>query len=339
MKLRDYILRRVILLIPILIGVTLLTFTVSHVIPADVARVFAGGEKANPETIARIRAEMHLDDPLYKQYYYYLNDLIHGNLGKSYSENRPVVDAIKQYFPATAELTVLAMLLAIPIGIITGIISAVRRNQWIDHVTRLIAITGVSIPIFWLALMLQIAFAYKYPILPLDSRLGIDVMAPKHITGLYIFDSLVTGNFAALKSSIYHLILPAFTLGYASLGIILRITRSSMLEIVRSDYIRTARAKGLKERTVIYKHALRNALIPTLTVSGLIFAGLLGGAVLTETIFNWPGMGRFAVNAVNNLDFSSVMGFTVIMAIIMVTANLIVDILYSVLDPRIRLGE
>ncbi|MCD6127730.1 MAG: ABC transporter permease [Methanomicrobia archaeon] len=339
MKLRDYIIRRLILLIPILLGVTLLTFTVSHIIPADVARVFAGGEKANPETIARIRAEMHLDDPLYKQYYYYLNDLIHGNLGKSYSENRPVVDAIKQYFPATAELTVLAMLLAIPIGIITGIISAVRRNQWIDHVTRLIAITGVSIPIFWLALMLQIAFAYKYPILPLDSRLGIDVMAPKHITGLYIFDSLVTGNFAALKSSIYHLILPAFTLGYASLGIILRITRSSMLEIVRSDYIRTARAKGLKERTVIYKHALRNALIPTLTVSGLIFAGLLGGAVLTETIFNWPGMGRFAVNAVNNLDFSSVMGFTVIMAIIMVTANLIVDILYSVLDPRIRLGE
>ena len=339
MKLRDYIIRRLILLIPILLGVTLLTFTISHIIPADVARVFAGGEKANPETIARIRAEMHLDDPLYKQYYYYLNDLIHGNLGKSYSENRPVVDAIKQYFPATAELTVLAMLLAIPIGIITGIISAVRRNQWIDHITRLIAITGVSIPIFWLALMLQITFAYKYPILPLDSRLGIDVMAPKHITGLYIFDSLVTGNFVALKSSIYHLILPAFTLGYASLGIILRITRSSMLEIVRSDYIRTARAKGLKERTVIYKHALRNALIPTLTVSGLIFAGLLGGAVLTETIFNWPGMGRFAVNAVNNLDFSSVMGFTVVMAIIMVTANLIVDILYSVLDPRIRLGE
>jgi len=339
MKLRDYIIRRLILLIPILLGVTLLTFTVSHIIPADVARVFAGGEKANPETIARIRAEMHLDDPLYKQYYYYLNDLIHGNLGKSYSENRPVTEAIKQYFPATAELTILAMLLAIPVGIITGIISAVRRNQWIDHITRLIAITGVSIPIFWLALMLQIAFAYKYPILPLDSRLGIDVMAPKHITGLYIFDSLVTGNFAALKSSIYHLILPAFTLGYASLGIILRITRSSMLEIVRSDYIRTARAKGLKERTVIYKHALRNALIPTVTVSGLIFAGLLGGAVLTETIFNWPGMGRFAVNAVNNLDFSSVMGFTVIMAIIMVTANLIVDILYSVLDPRIRLGE
>ena len=339
MKLRDYIIRRLILLIPILLGVTLLTFTVSHIIPADVARVFAGGEKANPETIARIRAEMHLDDPLYKQYYYYLNDLIHGNLGKSYSENRPVTEAIKQYFPATAELTILAMLLAIPVGILTGIISAVRRNQWIDHITRLIAITGVSIPIFWLALMLQIAFAYKYPILPLDSRLGIDVMAPKHITGLYIFDSLVTGNFAALKSSIYHLILPAFTLGYASLGIILRITRSSMLEIVRSDYIRTARAKGLKERTVIYKHALRNALIPTLTVSGLIFAGLLGGAVLTETIFNWPGMGRFAVNAVNNLDFSSVMGFTVIMAIIMVTANLIVDILYSVLDPRIRLGE
>jgi peptide/nickel transport system permease protein len=339
MKLRDYIIRRLVLLIPILIGVTLLTFTISHVIPADVARHFAGGAKANPETIARIREEMHLDEPLYKQYGYYLNDLFHGDLGECYTERRPVTEAIKQYLPATAELTIIAMILAIFIGIITGVVSAVKRNSWIDHVTRLIAITGVSMPIFWLALMLQLAFAYKYPILPLDSRLGIGVVAPNHITGLYVFDSLVTGNFTALKSSIYHLILPSITLSFASLAIILRITRSSMLEIVRSDYIRTARAKGLRERTVIYKHALRNALIPTITVAGINFAYLLGGAVLTETIFNWPGMGRFAVAAVNNLDFPSVMGFTLLAAIVMVTANLIVDLLYSVLDPRVRLGD
>jgi len=338
-KLRDFIIKRIILLIPVLIGVTLITFYISHIIPADVARVFAGGEKANPETIARIRMELHLDEQIYKQYYYYIIDLLHGNFGRSYMEHRPVLDAIRQYFPATAELTIVAMAFAMPTGILLGIISAVRRNKLVDHITRLIAITGVSIPIFWLALMTQIIFAYKFPILPLDSRIGVGVIAPTHITGLFVFDSLITGNFVAFKSSLFHLILPAFTLGFASLGTILRITRSSMLEIIRADYIRTARAKGLKERTVIYRHALRNALIPTVTISAIAFAALLGGAVLTETIFNWPGMGRFAVAAVNSLDFSSVMGFTIIMAIIMVFTNMLVDIIYTILDPRVRLGD
>ncbi|MEA1993415.1 MAG: ABC transporter permease [Euryarchaeota archaeon] len=339
MKLRNYIIRRLILLIPILLGVTILTFTISHLIPADPVRQWAGGAKASPETIARIEEEMHLNEPLYKQYGYYLNDLAHGNLGKSYTEMRPVAECLKQYFPATVELSILAMMLAIVVGIFTGVISAVKRDSPIDHVTRLIAITGVSLPIFWLALMLQLTFAYHYSIFPLDSRIAVTIGPPQHITGFYTIDSLITGNLTALKSSLYHLALPAFTLSFASLAIILRITRSSMLEIVRSDYIRTARAKGLKERTVIYKHALRNALIPTVTIAGLSFAFLLGGAVLTETIFNWPGMGRFAVTAVQNLDFQSVMGFTAVMAVIMVLANLTVDILYSVIDPRVRLGD
>jgi len=338
MKTWEFIVRRLLLLIPVLIGVTIITFVISHVIPADPAIAFAGGPKAQPETIERIREQLHLNEPLYIQYFYYLNDLIHLNLGKSYLENRPVIDAIAQYFPATFELTIIAMLISIPLGIIGGIISAIRRNKLSDQTTRFIAIIGYSLPIFWLALMLQYLLAYQFPILPLEGRLAIGLSAPQHITGLYIVDSIFTGNLETLSSSLYHIILPAFTLGFATLALILRMTRSSMLEVMGMDYIRTARAKGLSERKVIYKHALRNALIPTVTVSGLQFGALLGGAVLTESIFNWPGMGRFAANAVLGLDFNSVMGFTLIVAIIYVIANLIVDLLYAVIDPRVKLG-
>jgi peptide/nickel transport system permease protein len=322
----------------VLIGVTIITFTVSHVIPADPARAFAGGPKAQPETIARIRAELHLDKPLWEQYFYYLNDLIHLNLGKSFLENRPVTTALAQYFPATFELTIFAMIIAVPFGIIGGIISAIRQNKLSDHITRIIAIVGYSLPIFWLALMLQYVFAYQFPIFPLEGRLSAGMTSPTTFTGFYVLDSILSGNVATLLSSLHHLLLPAFTLGFATLAIILRMMRSSMLEVMGSDYIRTARAKGLSERTVIYKHALRNAMIPTITVTGLAFGGLLSGAVLTETIFNWPGMGRFAAHAVLGLDFNAVMGFTLVVAIIYVLANLIVDILYAVVDPRVKLG-
>lgn len=338
MKTWEYIVRRLVLLIPVLIVVTIITFTVSHVIPADPARAFAGGPKAQPETIARIRAELHLDKPLWEQYFYYLNDLIHLNLGKSYLENRPVTDSLGQYFPATFELTIFAMIIAVPLGIIGGIISAIRQNKISDHITRIIAIIGYSLPIFWLALMLQYVFAYQFPIFPLEGRLSVGMTSPTTFTGLYVFDSILSGNGATLLSSLHHLLLPAFTLGFGTLAIILRMMRSSMLEVMGTDYIRTARAKGLSERTVIYKHALRNAMIPTITVTGLQFGALLSGAVLTETIFNWPGMGRFAAHAVLGLDFNSVMGFTLVVAIIYVIANLIVDILYAVVDPRVKLG-
>jgi len=338
MKTWEYIVRRLLLLIPVLIGVTIITFTVSHVIPADPARAFAGGPKAQPETIARIRAELHLDKPLWEQYFYYMNDLIHLNLGKSFLENRPVTTALAQYFPATFELTIFATIIAVPLGIIGGIISAIRQNKLSDHITRIIAIIGYSLPIFWLALMLQYVFAYQIPIFPLEGRLSAGMTSPTTFTGFYVLDSILSGNGATLLSSLHHILLPAFTLGFAELAIILRMMRSSMLEVMGSDYIRTARAKGLSERTVIYKHALRNAMIPTITVTGLSFGGLLSGAVLTETIYNWPGMGRFAAHAVLGLDFNAVMGFTLVVAIIYVIANLIVDILYAVVDPRVTLG-
>jgi ABC-type dipeptide/oligopeptide/nickel transport system permease component len=338
MKTWEYIVRRLVLLIPVIIGVTIITFVVSHVIPADPARAFAGGPKAQPETIARIRAELHLDKPIWQQYFYYLNDLIHFNLGKSYLEDRPVTDALAQYFPATFELTIFAMLIAVPLGIAGGIISAIRQNKLSDHLTRIIAIVGYSLPIFWLALMLQYVLAYIFPIFPLEGRLSVGMAPPGPITGFFVIDSIFTGNGTALVSSLLHLVLPAFTLGFATLAVILRMTRSSMLEVMGTDYIRTARAKGLTERKVIYRHGLRNALIPTLTVTGLSFGGLLSGAVLTETIFNWPGMGRFAADAVLGLDFNSVMGFTLLVAVIYVVANLIVDLLYALVDPRVKLG-
>jgi len=338
MKTWEYIVRRLILLIPVIIGVTIITFTVSHVIPADPARAFAGGPKAQPETIARIRAELHLDKPLWEQYFYYLNDLIHLNFGRSFLENRPVTEALGQYFPATFELTIASMLFAIPLGILGGIISAIRQNKLSDQLSRIIAIVGYSLPIFWLALMLQYAFAYTFPILPLEGRLSVGMTPPTHITGFFLIDSIVTANGATFTSALLHLVLPAFTLGFSTLAIILRMTRSSMLEVMGADYIRTARAKGVSERRVIYQHGLRNALIPTITVTGLQFGALLSGAVLTETIFNWPGMGRFAANAVLGLDFNSVMGFTLVVAIVYVIANLIVDLLYAAVDPRVKLG-
>ena len=246
MKTWEFIVRRLLLLIPVIIGVTIITFTVSHVIPADPARAFAGGPKAQPDVIERITKELHLDQPIWIQYFYYLNDIVHLNLGKSYLESRPVIESLAQYFPATLELTIFAMLIAIPLGIVGGIISAIRRNKLSDHITRIIAIVGYSLPIFWLALMLQYVFAYQIPILPLDGRLAIGMNAPSTITGLYVLDSILTGNLNTLGAALYHLILPAFTLGFATLALILRMTRSSMLEVMGMDYIRTGEQKDYR---------------------------------------------------------------------------------------------
>ena len=335
MKLWQYIVRRLLLLLPVIIGVTLITFTISFVIPADPARAWAG-QKAPPETVEKIKEKYHLNDPLYVQYYYYITGVFTGNWGYSHSEKRPVSNCLADYFPATFELTIWAMIIAIPAGIYIGVISAVKRNKIPDHLSRLFALSGVSMPIFWLGLLLILLFYTYLGILPASGR----GMAPAHVyTGLYILDSILSLDFRALADDLWHIILPAITLSYATLAVITRMTRSSMLEVLRLDYIKTARAKGLSDKVVIYRHALRNALIPTLTVSGLAFAGLLGGAVLTETIFAWPGMGRYAYQAIATLDYPAIMGVTLLMAVIFVIANLIVDIMYAYLDPRIKLGE
>lgn len=338
MALQVYIIRRILLLIPVLLGITVLSFTISHLIPGDPAALSLGPH-AHADQIQAYRHELGLDRPLYVQYWIYLKDLVHGDLGTSLTTHRPVAADLKEYFPATFELTLIALLITVLMGLPLGVLSAVKKDKPVDHVSRVFSLTGVSMPIFWLGLLLQMVFAYRLGWLPMNGRVDTFILAahPLHtITGFYILDSLLTGNWPVLGSSLLHVLLPAITLSYASLAVVTRMVRSSMLEVMEQDYVRTARAKGIHEQLVIYKHALKNALIPAITVIGLTFGMLLGGAFLTETIFSWPGMGRYAVGTITSLDFPAIMGVTLIAATAYVTANLIVDVVYALVDARIR---
>jgi ABC-type dipeptide/oligopeptide/nickel transport system permease component len=342
---RDYIVRRLLLLIPVLLGVTMITFVLSHM-AGDPVAVYVTSEKLTEAQILKIVKAHHLDEPLYIQYWYYLSDLLHGDWGISRSDgNRPVIESIKSYFPATLELTIFAISMSIIIGIPLGIVSAVRKDKASDHAARIFSLTGVSMPVFWLALLMQYVFYYQFktmnlPYLPLSGRVDSLLLAQyplKQITGLYILDSLLTGNWPIFFDALLHIIMPSFALSYISLALISRMMRSSMLEVLRQDYITLARSKGLRERTIIYRHALRNALIPTVTVTGLAFGGLLAGAVLTESVFSWPGIGRWSTLAILRADAGGILGFTQLTAVIYVLGNLIVDVIYAALDPRIRL--
>jgi len=338
MNLGTYVARRLGLMIFVLFGVLVITFIVSHVVPADpVAAVL--GSQAPPELIEKVRHEWGLDRPLPEQFINYVWNMLHGNLGKSIRTDRPVSDDLLQYFPATIELSTAAIILAMVVGIPLGIISAVRRNKLSDHFARVFSIFGISMPVFWLGLLLLAVFYYKLGLLPSPGQLDMLLRPPPVVTGLITVDSLLAGDWIVFSNYLSHLALPAFVLGFASLASIARITRSSMLEVLRQDYIRTAKSKGLRKHVVITRHALRNALIPTATIIGLRYGSLLEGAVLTETIFAWPGVGRYAVGAILYLDFPAIMGSVLAIAVIYSLANLVVDIIYGVLDPRIRVGE
>jgi peptide/nickel transport system permease protein len=260
-----------------------------------------------------------------------------GDLGRSLRTGRPVWDDIQQYFPATVELTFSAIALAILFGVPMGVISAVKRNEPADHGARMFSIVGVSMPVFWTGLILMLFLYHRLGWLPGPGRLDLAVLPPPSRTGLLLLDSLVARNWEALGNALAHLVMPAFVLGYVATATIARTTRSSMLDILGQDYIRTARAKGLLERLVIIRHALRNALIPTVTIIGLVFGGLLEGSVLTETIFAWPGLGRYITTGYLTLDYPAVMGGTLYIAVVFSIVNLVVDLTYAVLDPRIRL--
>lgn len=333
----SFFLRRVIGIIIVLLGVSVITFAISHIVPGDPAAV-ALGNQAREEQIKAFRARYGLDKPVVEQYFLYMNNLFHGDLGLSIRTRRPVAQDLREFFPATIELSFAALLIAILIGIPTGILSSVNRNRLPDHLVRIFALIGGSLPIFWLGLLLIGLFYDNLGWLPSGGRIGQFVTPPQTITGLFTVDSLLTGNMEALQSSVWHLILPAITLGYFSTAVISRMMRSSMLEVLHQDYLRTARAKGLREYLVIMRHAFRNALIPTLTIIGVTFGGLLAGAVLTETIFSWPGLGGYATAAAIGLDFPAVMGVTLLAAVIYPIANLIVDLGYAWLDPRIKNG-
>jgi len=335
MKLRNYILRRVSLLIPVILGVLVLVFIISYVIPADPARAWAG-PKARPEQIEVLRERYHLNDPVYLQIYYYVRNLVlHFDLGVSATTGRPVLTDLKAFFPATFELAFVAFVLAIVIGIPLGVVSALRRNEPTDHFSRIVALTGVSTPLFWSALLMQFLFYYKLRWLPAFGRLSVEI---NRYTGFVLLDSILNWNWSAFGDAATRLVLPAFTLAFYTMGYLVRITRGSMLEVLESEYVVTAKAKGLPQRVVIYRHALKNAIIPPITVLGINFGWLLGGTVLLETIFSWPGMGRYAAGSIVQVDLPAMVGFTLVAATVMILSNLVVDIFYSIIDPRVRVG-
>jgi len=340
MKLGYYVARRIIAMLIVLLGVSIITFSITRVVPSDPARLWVGS-RATEQQIEQARHELGLDRPLYIQYLIYLGDLLHGDLGVSMHSRRPVVEDIRNYFPATFELTNLAMILAIAIGLPLGIISATKKDTGTDHAVRIFSLWGVSMPVFWLGLLLQLLLSSTLHILPTTGRVDpfVNLQSPlRTITGMYTVDSLLTGNFPVFISTLQHMIMPAFALSCGCVVMITRITRSSMLEVLRQDYIRTARSNGLAERTVIYKHALKNALIPTVTVAGLTYGFLLGGSVLVESIFDYPGIGLYAVGSTLLIDYPAIMGVTLLLALVYSLVNLAVDILYAFLDPRIRYG-
>lgn len=330
-----YLVKRSLGLILVLLGVSLLVFGFVRLIPGDPAVVMLG-ERATPDSIERVRAQLGLDKPVYEQYLIFVGNALRGDLGTSVLRQEPVTREIIRRFPATIELAFGAMIFATFLGVPLGILSAVKRNSWFDASSMIVALTGVSMPIFWLGLMLIFLFAVMLHWLPSGARLDANAQY-EPITNLVLLDSLLQANLALFGQGLRHLILPALALGTIPMAIIARMTRSSMLEVLNQDYVRTARAKGLKERSVILNHALRNALLPVITVVGLQVGILLSGAILTETVFSWPGIGRWLVDAINARDYPIVQGVTLTIAVIFVVINLIVDILYTLVDPRVRL--
>jgi peptide/nickel transport system permease protein len=330
-----FIAKRLALLTITLLGVLTLTFFVSHVVPGDPARL-AAGTRAKPEQVEALRVKLGLDRPLWEQYGRYLAGVLKGDLGVSIRTRRAVSADLAEYFPATVELTLFAMVLCLLIGIPFGILSAVRRESFVDHLSRLASTAAVSMPSFWLGLLLQLLFFRWLQILPATGRLGFYLSPPERVTGMYALDSLITGNWPVLGDSLVHLILPALALAASSIAVITRMTRSSLLEILSLDYVRTARSKGLAEPVVIMRHALRNALLPSLTVIGLQIGVLLSGAVLIEVVFSWPGIGLYAVQSIAFVDSQAILGVTLITAVVYSGVNLIVDLMYGVIDPRIH---
>lgn len=335
MSLLQILRRRLLLAILVVFGVIVVTFIVSRLIPGDPARLMAG-EHASRETVQHMRHVLGLDRPLPVQFAVYLDNLVHGDLGVSIRTERPVSEDIRRFFPATIELSLAALLFAVAAGVPLGVLSAVRKDTWIDQAARAVSVIGISMPAFWLALLLLDFFYDWLGILPGTGRLDEGLDAPPTLTGMFTLDALLAGDWHTLRSALVHLALPGFTLGFVILGIITRQIRSAMIEVLQEDYIRTARAGGLSSRQIILGHALRNALIPSVTVLGLTFGDLLYGAVLTETIFAWPGMGNYVIQSISFLDFPSIMGFAVVASLAYVLINLAVDLSYMLLDPQIR---
>jgi peptide/nickel transport system permease protein len=328
-----YIIRRILILIPTLLGVSVIVFFMLRITPGDPAELLLG-ERATEEALHEIREHLGLNEPLHVQYGLFLKRLMKGDLGETIWSRQKVWIEVKERFPATIELSVVALFISCFFGIIFGIISATRQYSIFDYLSMLGALIGVSMPIFWLGLVFMLIFSVNLGWLPLSGRISIGVDL-EVITNFYILDAVLTKNWGALKDVLWHIIMPATTLSTIPMAIVARMTRSSMLEVLRQDYIKTAKAKGLSRFIVTFKHALRNALIPVVTTIGLQFGVALGGAILTETIFAWPGVGKWMFDAVMKRDYMVIQGGTLVIAAVFVVINLMVDVLYAVINPRI----
>ena len=334
----QFILRRLGLVIPTFIGITLLTFAFVHMIPGDPVMIMAGERGISPERHAQLMAEMGLDKPLWQQYMNYIGGILHGDLGMSFKSRVPVWDEFVPRFKATLELGVCAMIFAVALGIPVGVLAAVKRGSLFDHTSVSLALAGYSMPIFWWGMMLIMLVSVHLNLTPVSGRVGdtlfLDDSMP--LTGFMLIDTLLWGESGDFIDALEHMILPAVVLGTIPLAVIVRMTRSAMLEVLGEDYIRTARAKGLSRLRVIVVHALRNAMLPVVTVIGLQVGTMLAGAILTETIFSWPGLGRWLIDALQRRDYPVVQGGVLLVATMIILVNLLVDVLYGVVNPRIR---
>jgi peptide/nickel transport system permease protein len=337
--LRRFLLQRLGTGVVLLVGITLVAFVLTHVVPGDPAAANLGQRAiGDPAAVAAFRHQYGLDRPLPVQYVLYLKNLVHGNLGISEQSHRPVRADLAEYVPATIELALFAIVLSLVIGIGLGIVAAVFRDRWPDHLIRVFSLAGVSMPVFWIALVAFYLLFFKLGWLPGGGRLDPTQSAPTHLTGMFTVDAAVHGQWTLFWSALRHLLLPALVLAIFTVGMLTRFTRASMLEIMGNDYVRAARLKGLPERVVILRHVLRPALVSIITVAGVAFGSLLSGTVLVENIFSWPGVGQYAYRSAINLDLPAIMGVSLFVALVYIVVNLVVDLLYGVIDPRIRLS-
>jgi peptide/nickel transport system permease protein len=332
---KRYLLKRLLSIAITLIGLSVVIFTVSRIAPGDPAKLAAGPD-ASEEMVQVIRKEFQLDKPLVVQYINYMKGLIRGDFGRSIKTRHQVWEDTKLFLPATFELVLVSIGFSILLGILFGVLSAVYKDTWIDHSARFFSVTGVAIPMFWMGIMLQLLLAAKFHLLPIGGRLDTMLNPPLAVTRFFLIDSLITGNWAVFKNALSHILLPAFVLSFPALASITRINRAEMLEVLHRDFVLNEKAQGIPERMIIAKYALKNALIPTLAMIGLRYGWMLGGTILVETVFDWPGIGNYAVGAAVYSDFQPVMAVTIILGLNFMIANLLVDIGYGFLDPRVR---
>lgn len=338
MHLWAYVGRRILLLVPVFLLVTFLTFLITYLTPSSPVELLLG-PNATPEQVQNLYRDLGLDRPFLVQYGRWVFRMVRGDLGISLRSRRPVSEDIARYFAATLELTIVSMCAVILLGIVMGAVSAVRRNTWLDHFTRIMALVGVAAPIFWIGLLLQLLFYSTWHVLPVGGRAETFTLIRfpiQPITGLYLVDSLLQGNWPALKSALVHLILPTVTLSMRSLALVMRMVRSSLLDVLTQDFIRTARSMGFAERTVVLRYALKNAMLPVVTVITLEFGKLLGGTFLVETVFDWPGMGLYALQSITANDYSAILGVSMVLTVGYMLGNTAADILYARMDPRVR---